>query len=91
MKFNKEILKTEGQHEAYKIHRTEDGKEAIFGYNTAMKSAFMYLSGDTRIGNNVNVHLLLTTKAEESKNEMFSNQQMPQNAKFREKHKLYVC
>lgn len=33
---------------------------------------------------NVNVHLLLTAKAEE-------NQQMTQNAKFREECKLYVC
>ena len=91
----KRYLKLEGQHEAYKLYRTEEGKEAILaGYNSAMKSVLIHFfkwGHKKREQTNVNVHLLLTAKAEENKNKMFSNQQMPQNAKFREEHKLYVC
>lgn len=68
--------------------------EAVLtGYNSAMKSVPIHFKWGhkKREQTNVNVYLLLTTKAEENKNKMFSNQQMPQNAKFREEHKLYVC
>lgn len=91
----KRHLKLEGQCEAYKLYRTEEGKEAILaGYNSTMKSVLIHFvkwGHKKREQTNVNVHLLLTTKAEESKNKMFLNQQMPQNAKFREERKLYVC
>lgn len=64
-----------------RLYRTEEGKEAILaGYNSAMKSVrihFFKWEHKKREQTNVNVHMLLTTKAEENKNKMFSNQQMP--------------